>query len=76
MSTLDKLMNISSRLDHLENLAEWVARESVQTDSGISQSGTLICVLCDEVRESIFELAKQLEEQHAPLPAIDDETIH
>ncbi len=75
MDTLSKLMDISSRLDHLENAAEWIARESVHTDNGISQTGTLICVLADEVREAIFQLTKELEEG-APQIIEDEETIH
>lgn len=75
MDTLSKLMDISSRLDHLENAAEWIARESVHTDNGISQTGTLICVLADEVREAIFRLTKELEEG-APQIIEDEETIH
>jgi len=61
MNTIDKLIDISSRLEHLENAAEWIAKESIHTDNGISQSSTLICVLTDEIREMIFELAHELE---------------
>lgn len=61
MDTLDRLMEISNRIEHLENTAEWIAKESIHTDSGISQSGTLICVLADEIREAIYELARSLE---------------
>ena len=75
MDTMNRLMDISSRLDHLENIAEWVARETVHSDSGVSQTGTLICVLADEIREAIFELAKTLEEaQH--IEELEEETIH
>lgn len=71
MNTLDKLLNISSRIEHLESAAEWIAKETIHTDSGISQTGTLICVLADEVREAIYELARELE-----APAEEDERIH
>ena len=63
MKTTDQLLNISSRLEHLETAAEWIAKESVHSDNAISQSGTLICVLADEVRERIFELVQELEER-------------
>jgi hypothetical protein len=77
MDTLAKLMDISSRLDHLESVAEWVARETVNCDGGVSQSGTLICVLADEVREAIFELAKNLEEESVvEILDEEEETIH
>jgi len=61
MKTLDKLMDISSRLEHLESAAEWIARETVHTDNGISQTGTLICVLADELREKVYNLVRELE---------------
>ncbi len=63
MKTTDMLVDISSRLEHLENAAEWIAKEAIHTDNAISQSGTLICVLADEVRERIFELVQELEER-------------
>ena len=61
--TLNKLEEISSRLELLENQAEWIAKESVHTDNVISQSGTLIYVLADEVRSKVFELVHELEER-------------
>ncbi|MCB0331743.1 MAG: hypothetical protein KDD70_18870 [Bdellovibrionales bacterium] len=79
MDTLTRLMEISSRLDHLENIAEWISRETVNADGGLSQSGTLICVLADEVREAIYEMAKSFEEHQEdiePILDIDEETIH
>ncbi|MCB0353848.1 MAG: hypothetical protein KDD64_10000 [Bdellovibrionales bacterium] len=71
MNTLDKLLDISSRIEHLESAAEWIAKETIHTDSGISQTGTLICVLADEVREAIYQLARDLEG-----PTEEDERIH
>lgn len=62
MNILEKLLDISSRLDHLEQSAEWIARETVHSDNGISQTGTLICVLADELRERVYALARELEE--------------
>jgi len=61
MEILDKLLDISSRIDHLEQAAEWIAKETVHTDSGVSQTGTLICVLADELRERIYALVHELE---------------
>ncbi len=63
MDTLERLMEISNRIEHLENTAEWIAKESIHTDNGISQSGTLICVLADEIREAIYELTRSLESE-------------
>lgn len=46
--TVERLMDITSRLEHLEQSAEWIARETVNNDSGVSQTSTLILVLADE----------------------------
>jgi hypothetical protein len=62
MSSVDKLLDITSRLEHIETSAEWIARETVHNDSSVSQTGTLICVLADDLREKIFALVKELEE--------------
>lgn len=61
METLNKLLEISSRLEHLEKSAEWITRETVHSDNAISQTGSLICVLVDEVREKVCNLVKTLE---------------
>ncbi len=61
METVDRLMEISSRIEHLENIAEWIARETVHSDNSISQTGTLICVLAEDLREKICSLVKDIE---------------
>lgn len=63
METLEKIVDISSRLEHLENAAEWIARETVHTDNTISQTGTLICVIVDDLRERLCSLVKELEKK-------------
>lgn len=63
MSTIDKLLEISSRLEHLEKSAEWITRETVHTDTAISQTGSLILVLVDEVREKMCSLVQSLEKK-------------
>lgn len=63
MSTVNKLLEISSRIEHLEKSAEWIAKETVHSDNAISQTGSLICVLADELREKVCALVKQLEKQ-------------
>lgn len=74
MDTLERLLEISSRLDHLESVAEWVAKETIHTDNGVSQTGTLICVLADQIREALFDLCKEIE--LANQPPDDQETFH
>ncbi len=63
MDTLERLMQISSRIEQLESAAEWIARETVHSDNSMSQTGTLICVLADDVRERIYSLVKELEDR-------------
>jgi len=72
MDTVDKLLQISSRIEHLENIAEWIAKETVHTDNGVSQTGSLICVLADQIREAVFELCREFEE----VDFDENETIH
>lgn len=60
--SMNKLLEITSRLDHLESSAEWIARETIHTDSAVSQTGTLIMVLVDDLRDRVCALVKELEE--------------
>jgi hypothetical protein len=69
MNTIDKLVEISSRIEHLESVAEWIARETVNSDNAVSQSSTLICVLADDLRERIFALAQEFEAQQKSDPS-------
>lgn len=61
MDSIEKILDISSRIEHLENAAEWIARETVHSDHAVSQTGTLICVLADDIRERLCTLVKELE---------------
>lgn len=61
MDILTKLTDIASRIDHLESQAEWIVKETVNTDSAISQTATLITALADNLREKICDLVKDME---------------
>ena len=63
MKSVNKLQEISSKIDHLMNSAEWVAKEMVHTDNAVSQTGTLMAVLADEIREKIYELVAEIEKK-------------
>ena len=63
METMGRLMDIASRIDHLESVAEWIARETVHCDNTISQSSTLICVIADDLRERLCQLVKDIEKR-------------
>lgn len=61
MNTVEKLIDITNRLDHLENAADWIAKETVHTDNTVSQTSTLICAIADDLRERVCNLVKELE---------------
>jgi hypothetical protein len=61
MNTLSQVLEIASRLDHISTSAEWIARETVHTDNSLSQTGTLISVLAEDIREKINALVAELE---------------
>lgn len=61
MKTVNKLMEISSRLEHLEAAAEWITKETVHSDNTLCQTGTLIMTLADDIRERMLELVRELE---------------
>ncbi len=62
MNTLTQIVEISSRLDHIAQCAEWISRETVHSDNTVSQTGTLISVLAEDIRERINTLIAELEE--------------
>jgi len=62
MNTLAQVLEIASRLDHLGPCAEWIARETVHTDNSLSQTGTLISVLTEDIREKLTALISELEQ--------------
>ncbi|RME61564.1 MAG: hypothetical protein D6780_01395 [Candidatus Dadabacteria bacterium] len=53
---------VANRLDHLQECAEWIARTTVHTDSGVSQTATLITTLSEEIREAVINLIQEVEE--------------
>ncbi len=62
MNSLAQLLEIASRIDHLGSCAEWIARETCHTDNSVSQTGTLISVLAEDLREKITNLVSELEQ--------------
>ena len=61
MHSLGRILEIASRLDHLSNCADWIARETVHSDNALSQTGTLMNVLVEDIREKINELVSEME---------------
>lgn len=63
MDNIEKLQEISLRLDHLSSQGEWIARSLVHADNPASQTGALICALAEDIRERLLELVTDLEKQ-------------
>ncbi|MFN8388706.1 MAG: hypothetical protein U0136_00275 [Bdellovibrionota bacterium] len=63
MNSVEKLQEISLRLDHMQSAGDWLARSLVHTDSAASHTGTLITVLTEDIRERLLELVTELEKQ-------------
>ena len=63
MESVEKLQEISLRLDHMQAAGEWLARSLVHTDSAASHTGTLITVLTEDIRGRLLELITELETQ-------------
>ena len=63
MDSVEKLQEISMRLDHMQAAGEWLARSLVHTDSAASHTGTLITVLTEDIRDRLLELVTELEKQ-------------
>ena len=61
MGTVQKLADISCRIEHLERSAEWITKETVHSDNSISQTATLITVLADEIWDRVCSLVKEIE---------------
>lgn len=62
-SSLKEVLEIESRIEHLETLALWIAKETANVDQTISQTSTLISVVCEDIRERVIELVRNLEER-------------
>ena len=71
MDTVAKLHEICLRLDHIESAGSWLARSLVHTDSSAAQTGILVSVLSDDIRERLIELVTELEKQVAITHRID-----
>lgn len=60
-TNVNKLHELSLRIDQIQSAGEWLARALVHTDASASQTGSLISVLADDVRSKLIELVSQLE---------------
>lgn len=63
MRTVDKIQDICSRLDHLEEAGTWLARSLVHKDSTASHTGTLVTVIAEDIREKLLSLVADLEKE-------------
>ena len=63
MNTVDKIHEISLRLEHMHQAGDWLSRSLVHADPTASHTGTLITVLVEDIRERILNLVTELETQ-------------
>lgn len=63
MESLEKLQEISMRIDHLESAGDWLARSMANIDGAASHTGTLVTVLAEDIRARIMDLVTELEKQ-------------
>lgn len=61
MDTLEKIHEISMRLEHMHQAGDWLSRSLVHADPTASHTGTLITVLVEDLRERILTLVAELE---------------
>jgi hypothetical protein len=65
VETVQKLQELSNRIEHLQSLADWVTRETTHSDNAVSQTATLITVLAEDIRERVYEVVRECEEYTA-----------
>ena len=63
MTIIQRLEEISRRLSHLDEQGLWIARETVNSDTAVSQSGTLICALAADLQEKLADIIAEIEEE-------------
>lgn len=63
MDTLQKLHELTERLEHLDHAGQWIAETLNGKDEVVSQTGKLITSLSEDIRYRIIELITELEKQ-------------
>jgi hypothetical protein len=76
MSNLGKLEEISLRLDHLESAGDWLARSLVHSDPAASQTGSLVTVLVEDIRDKLLALVAEMEQELSEALEEQIETRH
>lgn len=79
MDTVTKLQEIALRLDHVESAGEWLARSMVHVDEVASQTGSLLTVLADDLRQRVIEIVSELETaliESAPVKDDSENVMH
>ncbi len=69
MDTISKLQEISLRLDQIDQTSDWLAQCLEELDPAMSQAGTMVAALSDDVRMRVLELVSELENQVAMISA-------
>ncbi len=63
MDTIRRLQELSERIDHIEHSGEWLSNAMEDYDGPVSQTGSLISSLAEDIRYRLIELVTELEKQ-------------
>jgi hypothetical protein len=53
---------IQSRLQQIDSVGEWIARETVHNDLAISQSGSYLCAMTSDLQMRVESLIVELQD--------------
>jgi hypothetical protein len=53
---------IQSRLQQIDSVGEWIARETVHQDAAISQSGSFLCAMTSDLQMRVESLIVELQD--------------
>ncbi len=63
MDTIRRLQELSERIDHIEHSGDWLSSAMEGYDAPVSQTGSLISSLAEDIRFRLIELVTELEKQ-------------
>ena len=61
-----KLVEISRKFENLKPPPKWIISQTFKPDTTISQTGTLILTIAEDVRSKLYELVRELETSKLP----------
>ena len=62
MDIFAELEIIQSRLQQIDSVGEWIARETVHQDIALSQSGSYLCAMTSDLQMRVESLIVELQD--------------